>query len=145
MLGISYHDVVLRTLDLLEITFAFHFPLNSNPDSREVREAFKSNLVGSGMSADTTLDELLSPLVVLCTRVCVMDDTSRLRVRNWIIPADIDRTHPLDQRDDFLGRSIRLLRSVYHVRLKATIGELLYAVCDSDRELSYRSFSWTID
>lgn len=63
-----------------------------------------------------------------------MDSTSRLRVREWIVPADLDRTHPLDQRDDFLGRSVRLLRSVYHIRLKATIGELLYTVCDSDRE-----------
>ncbi|KAE9406126.1 hypothetical protein BT96DRAFT_915621 [Gymnopus androsaceus JB14] len=132
MFGISYHDVVLRTLDLLEITFSYHFPSNSNPDSREVREAFKRDLVGSGMSADTTLDELLSPLVVLCARVCTMDSTSRLRVREWIVPADLDRTHPLDQRDDFLGRSVRLLRSVYHIRLKATIGELLYTVCDSD-------------
>ncbi|KAJ3873519.1 guanine nucleotide exchange factor [Lentinula edodes] len=132
MIGNSYHDVVVRTMDLLEVVFSFHFPSNSNPDSREVREAFKNVLVGSAMSADTSLDELVSPLLALCTRICMMDKTSRKRVREWIIPPNLDRSYPLDERDDFLGKCIRLLGSVYHLRLKATVGEMLYAACDCD-------------
>ncbi|KAJ3860617.1 guanine nucleotide exchange factor [Lentinula novae-zelandiae] len=132
MIGNSYHDVVVRTMDLLEVVFSFHFPSNSNPDSREVREAFKNVLVGSAMSVDTSLDELVSPLLALCTRICMMDKTSRKRVREWIIPPNLDRSYPLDERDDFLGKCIRLLGSVYHLRLKATVGEMLYAACDCD-------------
>ncbi|KAJ4481036.1 guanine nucleotide exchange factor [Lentinula aciculospora] len=132
MFGNSYHDVLIRTIDLLEIVFSFHFPSNSNPDSREVREAFKNVLVGSRMSTDTTLDELVSPLLALCTRICMMDQTSRKRLRDWIIPPNIDRSYPLNERDDFLGRCIRLLGSVYHPKLNASVGEMLYAACDCD-------------
>jgi hypothetical protein len=139
MLGISYHDFVLRTLDLLEIVFAYHFPSTSNPDSREIREAFKRTLSTAGMPSDTTLDDLVSPLVVLCTRMCMMDPPSCIRVREWIVPPSLDRSYPLDERDDFLGRCIRLLRSVYHTRLKASIGEMLYAACDCDRKWFLRN------
>ncbi|KAJ3986935.1 guanine nucleotide exchange factor [Lentinula detonsa] len=132
MVGNSHRDIVVRTMDLLEIVFSFHFPSNSNPDSREIREAFKNVLTGSGMSTDTSLDELVSPLLLLCTRICMMDYTSRKRVREWIIPPSLDRSYPLDERDDFLGRCIRLLGSVYHTRLKASVGEMLYAACDCD-------------
>ncbi|KAJ3770516.1 guanine nucleotide exchange factor [Lentinula raphanica] len=125
-------DIVVRTMDLLGVVFSFHFPSTSNPDSREVREAFRNVLVGSGMSSETSLDELVSPLVALCTRICMMDQTSRRRVREWIIPPDLDRSYPLGERDDLLGRCIRLLGSVYHMRLKASVGEMLYAACDCD-------------
>ncbi|KIK56191.1 hypothetical protein GYMLUDRAFT_230524 [Collybiopsis luxurians FD-317 M1] len=142
MYGISYHDVVLRTLDLLEIVFSHYFPSNSNPDSLEVRQSFKIDLTRSGMPNDTSLDELLSPLVALCTRICMMDKASRLRVREWIVPADLDRSRPLDERADFLGRCIRLLRSVYHTRLKASVGEMLYAACDCDASILSSLFGY---
>lgn len=53
-------------------------------------------------------------------------------MREWTVPPDLDRTNPLDERADFLGRCIRLLGSVYHTRLKDAVGEMLYAACDSD-------------
>lgn len=55
-----------------------------------------------------------------------------------MVPADLDRTNPLDERTDFLGRCIRLLGSVYHTRLKDSVGEMIYAACDSDGKCSTR-------
>ncbi|KAF5351599.1 hypothetical protein D9758_007163 [Tetrapyrgos nigripes] len=125
-------DVVLRTQDLLEISFMYYFPSNTPPDDLGLRESFKKDLTTAGISPNTTLDDILSPLVVLATRLCKGDGQAKWRMREWIIPEDLDRTGPLVEREDFLGRCLRLLSSVHHKRLKESVGELLYAVSDSD-------------
>ncbi|KAF9078623.1 guanine nucleotide exchange factor synembryn-domain-containing protein [Rhodocollybia butyracea] len=112
------YDVLQRTHDLLEVAFSHHFPGNSDPDSEDVRNAFTKEIAASGAPADTSLDDVLSPLVVLCTRLCLADEDSRVRMRAWMVPADLDRTNPLDERKDFLGG--------------VAVGEMLYAACDSD-------------
>ncbi|KIK68387.1 hypothetical protein GYMLUDRAFT_68251 [Collybiopsis luxurians FD-317 M1] len=136
------HDVLLRTRDLLEVSFGHHFPGNSDPDSQEIREAFQKEITKQGIPADTSLDDVLSPLVVLCTRLCLADEGTRIKVREWIVPPDLDRTNPLDERSDFLGRCIRLLGSVYHTRLKDAVGEMLYAACDSNASLLSSLFGY---
>ncbi|KAJ3937158.1 MAG: guanine nucleotide exchange factor [Lentinula lateritia] len=136
------YDVFQRTHDLLEITFSHHFPDNSDPDSQEVREAFKQEVEATGAPSDTSLDDILSPLVILCTRLCLADESNRVRMREWTVPPDLDRTNPLDERADFLGRCIRLLGSVYHTRLKDAVGEMLYAACDSDAALLSSLFGY---
>lgn len=83
-------------------------------------------------SLEGTLDDICSPLIVLVTRICIADEGSRARMREWIIPSDLDRSSPLESRADLLGRCIRLLSSVYHVRLKDSVGEMLFALSDSD-------------
>ncbi|KAJ7880754.1 guanine nucleotide exchange factor synembryn-domain-containing protein [Mycena olivaceomarginata] len=86
-------------------------------------------------SADHSLDDELSPLVVLITRLCLADEPSRTRTRDWLVPADLDRSAAagsLESRPDMLGRCLRLLSSVYHPRLKDSVGEMLFAMCDSD-------------
>lgn len=45
---------------------------------------------------------------------------------------DRDRTQPLEQRDDLLGRLIRLMGSVYYPRLKDSAGNILFQICDGD-------------
>lgn len=97
-----------------------------DPDDPSVREKCRRD--------DATLDELVAPLVLLITRLCIGDEISRARVRDWFIPLNLDRTSPLEGRPDILGRCLRLLGSVYHVNLKKSIGEMMYAVCDSDGE-----------
>jgi len=59
-----------------------------------------------------------------------------------MVPPDLDRSNPLDERADFLGRCIRLLGSVYHTRLKDSVGEMLYAACDSDAALLSSLFGY---
>lgn len=83
---------------------------------------------------DKSLDDVLSPLTMLITRLCNGDETSRARVRQWIVPDDLDRSESLEERSDTLGRCLRLLGCVYHARLKDSVGEMLYAMSGSDGE-----------
>jgi Guanine nucleotide exchange factor synembryn len=59
------------------------------------------------------LDEMIPPLVVLMVRPAE-DANARIQMREWILPADLDRTQPLEGRGDTLGRSLgeRLLYEV---------------------------------
>lgn len=117
-------DTLLHAYDILEVTLAYYLPEALEPDDTSVREKCKNE--------DTTLDELVTPLVLLLTRLCIGDEASRARLRDWLIPPNLDRTSPLEGRSDTLGRCLRLLGSVYHTNLKKGIGEMLYAMCDSD-------------
>jgi hypothetical protein len=102
-------------------------PGSTDPDEVYVRE-----LVKRESSDNSTLDDLAVPLVVLITRLCGSDANSRTRMREWILPANLDRTSPLEGREDLLGRSLRLLGSVYHPRMKDAVGEMLFVICNSD-------------
>lgn len=117
-------DTLLHTYNLLDVTLAYYLPEALDPDDASVGEKCKRD--------DTTLDELLTPLVLLATRLCIGDEPSRARLRNWLIPSNLDRTRPLEARSDILGRCLRLLGSVYHTHLKKAVGEMMYAMCDSD-------------
>jgi len=118
-------DVVLRAHDLLDVSMSHYLPGDVDPDEPSVREICKTE-------GDNSLDDILTPLVVLITRLCVFDEGSKMRMRQWVIPADLDRTRPLESRPSLLGRCLRLLGSVYHPRMKDAVGEMLFAFCDSD-------------
>jgi hypothetical protein len=100
-------------------------PGNIDPDDSSVTEMCKK-------TGDATLDDTLAPLTLLITRLCVFDDICRSRLRNWLLPANLDRTYSLEARPNLLGRCLRLLASVYHSKLKDAMGEMLFALCDSD-------------
>ncbi|KAG6885488.1 hypothetical protein C0993_001095 [Termitomyces sp. T159_Od127] len=119
-------NVVQRTYELIDTAFAHFFPDIVDVDDASVRDRAKQELL------DNSLDDLLSPLVVLLSRICAADEVSRVRVRQLIIPDDLDRSSPLEGRSDLLGRCLRLMTSVYHSRLKDSVGEMLFAICDSD-------------
>jgi len=119
-------DVLLRTYDLLEVSFAHYFPGSIEVDHKSVRERPKTE------GSESTVDEICSPLVVLMTRICIADDASKARVRKMLIPPDLDRSSALEARPDLLGRCLRLLGSVYHTSLKNSVGEMLFAMADSD-------------
>ncbi|KJA30086.1 hypothetical protein HYPSUDRAFT_258523 [Hypholoma sublateritium FD-334 SS-4] len=119
-------DVLQRAYDLLDQGFMQYFPGNVDVDAPEVRQRHKTD---SNMD---TPDDVLSPLIVLISRLCIADESSRLRLRQWVIPDDLDRLSPLDSRSDMLGRCLRLLGSVYHPRLKDAVGEMLFAACGQD-------------
>lgn len=121
----SSPDVLQRAYDLLDVSLNHFLPESIEADDPSVRERCTKE-------GDNSLDDLMTPLVVLITRLTIADDASRARAREWIVPADLDRTRALETRPDILGRCLRLLQSVYHTRLKDAIGEMLYAICDSD-------------
>jgi len=107
---------------------AYYLPGDIDPDDITVREKCKKE-------GETNLDDILTPLVVLITRICLGDEGSRARLREWVLPHDLDRTVALESRSDFLGRCLRILPCVYHGRLKDAVGEMFYAMCDSDAGL----------
>lgn len=118
-------DVLQRAYELLDLAFAYYFPGDVDVDDASVRQRAKAD-------SNDSLDDTLSPLVVLITRLCFGDGNSRLRVRHWLVPDDLDRTSSLEARSDLLGRCLRLLASVYHPRLKDSVGEMIYAIADSN-------------
>ncbi|KAG1888755.1 guanine nucleotide exchange factor [Suillus subluteus] len=121
----SAADCASRAYEILDMTLAHFLPGDIDPDDPAVRDLCK-------IDGDTSLDEILCPLVLLITRFCLGDDDAKTRIRQWLVPENLDRTHPLEKRADLLGRCLRLLASVYHSRLKDAMGEMLYAMCDSN-------------
>jgi hypothetical protein len=121
----SSTQVVNKALEILDTTLARYFPGKTEADDASVREKVKKE------SSDS-LDELLGPTVVLITRLCAGDESCRTRVRQYIVPDDLDRSSPLEERADILGRCLRLMGSIYHARLKDSIGEMLYAACENN-------------
>ncbi|KAF7790771.1 hypothetical protein EIP86_001728 [Pleurotus ostreatoroseus] len=118
-------DTLLRAYDLLDVTLAHNLPGNVEADDKSVRERCREE-------SDSDLDDLVCPLVILITKLCNADEGARKRMRGWLLPDDLDRTNPLEERSDLLGRCLRLLQSIHHNRLKDATGEMLYAICESD-------------
>ena len=118
-------DVLNRAYCLLEASLAYHLPRSIDPDDQEVRLICQN-------SGHDSLDDKLRPLTLFITRLCLGDPESRSRMRNWMLPPNLDRSNPLESRPDMLGRCLRLLGSVYHPNLKDAVGEMLFAICDSD-------------
>lgn len=118
-------DVLLRSYDLLDVSLNHYMPGTVEADDPGVRERCRGE-------TDQTLDDVMTPLAVLITKLCQADEGARMRMRAWILPEDLDRTSPLEGRADLLGRLLRLLQSVHHAKLKNAVGEMLFAVCDSD-------------
>ncbi|KAG8218233.1 guanine nucleotide exchange factor [Butyriboletus roseoflavus] len=119
----GFKDSALRAYKLLDVTLAHFMPGDVNSDDPSIR---------SRLPDGETLDELVSPLVILITRFCLGDEDAKVRTRNCFIPPNIDRTNPLETRSDLLGRCLRLLQSVYHSRLNRVCGEMFFAMCDCD-------------
>ncbi|KAH7105747.1 guanine nucleotide exchange factor [Auriculariales sp. MPI-PUGE-AT-0066] len=117
-------DVIKKAFELLEVVTAWYFPDALDPDDSSIRDR--------ATKEDVQLDHLVSPLIVLLTRLAAGNEPARLRLREWLIPAHLDRTRPLEERPDTLGRCLRLLKSVYFQRVKETVGEFLFTICDSD-------------
>ncbi|KAF8759573.1 Guanine nucleotide exchange factor synembryn [Rhizoctonia solani] len=117
-------DSAIRALSILQNLLALHLPGNCDPDDAGVRAAAKSKGV--------SLDEVGAPIAALVTRLAAGDDGARTRMAAVVLPPDMDRSSPLEKKDDFLGRCIRLMTSVYYPTLKDAIGELLFVLCGSD-------------
>jgi hypothetical protein len=119
------HDTLLHAFGILEVALSHYFPGTVEADDASVRAAAKAE-------SESTLDELLAPLVMLLCKLVAGDSGARDRMREWLLPANLDRTVVFESRADTLGRLLRLLTSVYHSRLNVSSGELLYAMCNYD-------------
>ncbi|KAG8740642.1 hypothetical protein FRC10_004100 [Ceratobasidium sp. 414] len=117
-------DSALRALHLLQSTLALHLPGNSDPDDSSIRTAARAKGI--------VLDELAPPVAAFITRLVSGDAGARAKVAAIVVPADMDRSSALEKRDDFLGRCLRLMTSVYYPMLKDAVGEMLFTICGSD-------------
>lgn len=118
-------DAFIRARELFDAVLAHYLPGKVDPDDESVRDRCDAE-------GNNTLDDLVTPLVLLLNRIAAADEGIKLSVRDWIVPPDLDRTTALETRSDTLGRCLRLLPCIYHPRLKDAIGELLFTVSDSD-------------
>lgn len=121
-------DTAIRACELLDTTLVAYYQGDSDPDHLNVRNRFQhlSPTTGDSMS------DILSPLAILITRFCIGDEDAKLRIKSWFVPENLDRTKPLQERDDALGRCLRLLPSVFHQKLAGVIGEMFFAMYDSN-------------
>ncbi|KAG1715685.1 hypothetical protein ID866_1489 [Astraeus odoratus] len=120
-------DTAIRACELLDATLTSFFQGDSDPDDINIRDRFRTHW----SMKDSSMSDAISPLVLLLTRFCLGDEDAKLRIRSWFVPENLDRTKPLEGRDDVLGRCLRLLQSVYHNRLGKCIGEMFFAMYDS--------------
>jgi len=103
---------------------------DSDPDHLNVRNRFQH----LSPTTSDSMSDILSPLVILIARFCIGDEDAKLRIKSWFVPENLDRSKPLQERDDALGRCLRLLPSVFHQKLAGVIGEMFFAMYDSNRE-----------
>ncbi|KAG8965964.1 hypothetical protein FRB90_011028, partial [Tulasnella sp. 427] len=115
-------DALRRGFDLLDATLATFTP--DDPDDQSVRAKCRE--------MDVSLDDVAPPLALLMARMVREDDEARRRMKQWLLPADLDRSTPLEKRPNLLGRCLRLMTSVYFPKLKDSIGEMFFALCNSD-------------
>jgi hypothetical protein len=94
-------------------------------------EADNPSIREKGKAEGVNIDELITPLFALVTRIAE-EPGARAILKEWILPAHLSRGTPLEAREDTLGRCMRLLSSVYFHRLKDTIGEMFFTICNSD-------------
>ncbi|KAL4075593.1 guanine nucleotide exchange factor [Scleroderma citrinum] len=119
-------DTAIRACELLDATLAAFFQGDHDPDNANVRNRFHDHSHGDSMS------DIIIPLALLITRFALGDEDARLRIRNWFVPANLDRSKPLEGRDDALGRCLRILQSAFQHRLSGCIGEMFFAMYDSN-------------
>ncbi|KAJ7430541.1 hypothetical protein B0H11DRAFT_2211016 [Mycena galericulata] len=124
--SIATPDTLLRAQDLLAVALAHCFPNAVEADDAPVRERIKAQL------ADALDDDKLSPLVALLTRLCAGDADACTHTCEWLLLDRSAATGALESRPDTLGCVLGLMGSVCHPRLKDSVGEMLYAMCDGD-------------
>ncbi|KAI1321430.1 hypothetical protein EDD11_005121 [Mortierella claussenii] len=86
-----------------------------------------------GMSNGTELDEIVPPLVIVLTKIASAGGEGRAFLKAKLLPDDVDRTKPLEKGDSFSSRLIRRMTSVRFSRIRETVSQLLFVVCNEDR------------
>ncbi|KAG9012293.1 hypothetical protein FRB94_006324 [Tulasnella sp. JGI-2019a] len=118
-------EALRRAYDLLDATLAYFTP--GEPDDIEVRAKCKRE--------DVALDDVGPPLALLLGNMVRENETARGQMKQWLLPSDLDRSQPLEKRADVLGRCLRMMASVYFPKFKDSIGEMMFALCNSDANI----------
>ena len=73
--------IIQRSIDLLDVSLSHYLPGNVDPDDASVKKACADE--------DVQLDHVLTPLVVLMTKLCKHNVECRKAVRQKILPPDL--------------------------------------------------------
>lgn len=77
----SRPDVLTRAMDLLDISLAHYLPGSIDPDDGSVKQLC--------VQEDIQLDHVMTPLVLLVTKLCKNNLDCRKTFRGRILPADL--------------------------------------------------------
>ena len=73
--------VLLRAADLLDVAMNYYLPGSVEVDDKSVRDRVAKE--------DSKLDDVLSPLVVLLTRLCASSEECKRYLRERLIPPNL--------------------------------------------------------
>ncbi|KAG0315901.1 hypothetical protein BGZ99_007174 [Dissophora globulifera] len=85
-----------------------------------------------GLSNGTELDEIVPPLVIVLTNIASAGGEGRAALKAKLLPDDVDRSKPLEKGDSFSARLIRRMTSMRYSRIRETVSQLLFVVCNED-------------
>ncbi|KAF8306234.1 hypothetical protein DL93DRAFT_2172173 [Clavulina sp. PMI_390] len=120
---------LVRLWNLLRKTLAYYVP--DDPDDSSVRIKCQNENV--------VLDELVPPLAFVLGNVAKDSTEARKWLKNTLLPLDLDRSEPLEQRKDLLGQCIRLMASIHHPNLKEAVSQMIFEICgESASEMTHQ-------
>jgi len=77
-------------------------------------------------------DSVLPPLVILMTNIVAADEQARAKLKERILPDDVDRSKPLNVGESIRASLIRLMTNTLLGNSRETISTLLYTLCDNN-------------
>lgn len=127
------YPLLNRLVELLNSILSTFWPSSSLEGGESMDSAQAKT---KAASVGINLDETLSPLVMLLRKLVAEDMRNnggfKGSLRKILGMDDIDRSVKIEQRGDLLGILVRFLTSSLFSTIKTTVGELIFALCDSD-------------
>lgn len=110
-------DIFDRLYHLLDLSLAFYLP-----DNGDIVPEYEEEVSD------------LRYMAMVINKLCHEEETFKKRLRQKIVPDDLDRSSQLNERSDMLGRCLRVMQGTIARSLSPSIGEMLYTMADSNRK-----------
>ncbi|SCV69968.1 BQ2448_1362 [Microbotryum intermedium] len=134
-----------RLMEVLATTCNSWFPVDKAPPDTTLHSrrppvpigivqlpSHPDDLLPRGTGGESAkVDEILGPVMLLLRKVSMLAEPAEI-MRDIVLPDDIDRSLPLEQRCDLTGHLVRLLSSLLLPNTAYGVGEFLYNLCDRD-------------
>ncbi|BGP16865.1 hypothetical protein JCM10213_007312 [Rhodosporidiobolus nylandii] len=87
--------------------------------------------IPTGEGEATKIEEILGPVMLLLRKMSMLGEAQYV-FRELLMPANLDRSKPLDRHPTLSGHLVRLLSSVLLPNTSFGVGEFIYNLCDRD-------------
>ncbi|KAI9017079.1 guanine nucleotide exchange factor synembryn-domain-containing protein [Gaertneriomyces semiglobifer] len=118
--------VLDRLVDILDATLSASLNGYEDPD--------EDHKMGSPKVGQIPIDEALPPLLLLLTSLAKGDSAARDHLRRRLMPADIDRSKPIDKGSSLTARLIRFMTSVTLTNVRECVCDLLYVLSNENAQ-----------